>query len=103
MWRLEHVVRVAGGGRGVADGVSAVGLLGNICAVGAQSAVDWRTATVDLDTEAGIDNDVVPSSYRLFGQSTKRPKLERKSGTREDGHNESRRRNPTLWLRGSHP
>jgi hypothetical protein len=59
---------------------------------------------------AGTDNDVTPSSSRLFRQSTKRPKWDRKStpmmgcvtSATTNVHGKLRRR-PKLRPRGSHP
>jgi hypothetical protein len=47
-----------------------------------KESVDRSTATDDFDAgirELAADNDVTPSSRRLFRQSTKRPKCDRKS------------------------
>jgi hypothetical protein len=64
----------------------------------------------ELAACAGVDNEVTPSSRRLFLQSTKRPKCDRKSApmsgcvtSATTNRHVNSRRNPRLMLSGSHP
>jgi hypothetical protein len=82
-----------------------------------EKSVDRRRATDDfhagvceLAAWAGADNDVAPSSRRLFLQSTRRPKWERKSApmrvcvtSATTNRHVNSLRNPRLRLRCSHP
>jgi hypothetical protein len=77
--------------------------------IGVPSVMVLTLGTSALAAWAGTDNDVIPSSSRLFRQSTKRPKWDRKStpmmgcvtSATTYRHVKSRRR-PKLRLRGSH-
>jgi hypothetical protein len=64
----------------------------------------------ELAAWAGADDDVTASSRRLFLQSNRRPKWERKSApmrgcvmSATTNRHVNSRRNPRLRLRGSHP
>jgi hypothetical protein len=65
---------------------------------------------LELEAWAAADNDVTPSSRRLFRQSAKRPKCDRKSApvrgcvtSATTKRHVNSRRNPRFRLRGSHP
>jgi hypothetical protein len=73
------------------------------------SLMALRLGICELASWAGTDNDVTPSSRRLFLQSIKRQKWERKSGpmrgcvtSATTNRHVKSRRNPRLWVRGSH-
>jgi hypothetical protein len=96
LWTPAGLVRSGNSARMLSIGVPPVTVL----TLGTSALAAW----------AGTDNDVTPSSSRLFRQSTKRPNWERKStpmmgcvtSAMTNRHVKSRRR-PKLKLRGSHP
>jgi hypothetical protein len=60
-------------------GANEVWKLGEKCVHQRTATDDIHAGVCDLAARAGADNDVTASSRRLFLQSTRRPKWERKS------------------------